>query len=223
MRKLGKLIVFEGADGSGKTTQAAAVRKRLLEMGRLVHAISYPNYANPETGIVISEFLRGEYGAVEAVHPRLLGLAFAVDRYSRKSELLGALETNDYVIADRYTFSNIAFQTAKVSGGKAAFREWIRRIEFDFFGMPLPDQVFILLAELEVIKRTTYRRISEPPREYIKEAIDIHEANDELQSRVLEEYKLMNGPEIFCINTTFENEWRVASMVTDEIMQTLVE
>ena len=137
----GKFWVIEGLDGCGKTTQMECL-KQALEMRNIPYKyIHFPMLNKGVYGELVAEFLRGEYGTVEGVHPKLVALLFANDRMEHISTIIDWLEEGYYVIADRYVYSNIAYQCAKLSeeGEKENLSKWILDIEFNRNALPMPE------------------------------------------------------------------------------------
>ena len=135
------LIVLEGLDGAGKSTQVRMFRKYLESDSPGLEYIHFPRYDAPVYGGLISRFLRGDFGANEAVHPQLVALLFAEDRRTAVPEMRRTLDAGGTVLLDRYVYSNIAYQCAKLKDGKEAeeLRQWILDTEYGQFGLPRPD------------------------------------------------------------------------------------
>ncbi|RPI82323.1 MAG: thymidylate kinase, partial [Planctomycetaceae bacterium] len=110
------LIDFEGIDGSGKGTQARRLCERLSAERIPCALISFPRYSETLFGRAVGEFLNGRFGALDQVHPFLVSLLFAGDRFESKGLLETALAQNEVVVLDRYVPSNIAHQASKRAG-----------------------------------------------------------------------------------------------------------
>src|SRR5579872_3745025 len=110
------LIDIEGIDGSGKGTQARLLTDRLLASGVSATLVSFPRYDATLFGKAVGEFLNGEFGSLDTVHPFLVSLLFAGDRFESKAYLLEAMRTSQIVVLDRYVPSNVAHQAAKLDG-----------------------------------------------------------------------------------------------------------
>ncbi|MDR2027116.1 MAG: dTMP kinase [Prevotellaceae bacterium] len=184
------LIVLEGLDGAGKTTQADLLQKHFESENRRSKFLHFPRFDAPVYGDLIASFLRGEFGDVNTVDPRLVALLYAGDRNSAAPELKSWLARGEAVILDRYVYSNIAFQCAKVSDSlkRKNLREWIFSLEFDFFAIPRPDiNIFLDVPfDFTVEKLRSQREGTE--RDYLKGKKDIHESDFDLQRRVREIY-----------------------------------
>lgn len=184
------LIVIEGLDGSGKSTQVSKVADYISnDLGRNLHYLHFPRFDAPVVGDMIARFLRGEFGAMEQVHPMLVALLFAEDRRDAACMIRQWLSAGDVVLLDRYVYSNIAFQCAKLEGQESdSLAEWIFRTEYSDFGIPKPDlNVFLDVPIAFVRDRLSDQRQGED-REYLEGRQDIHEADMGFQSKVREKY-----------------------------------
>ena len=108
------LVVLEGLDGAGKSTQVKKLRSYLEEVFGKIEYIHFPRYDAPVYGELISSFLRGDFGDNETVHPQLVALLFAEDRHGAAPGMKQILAQGGTVLLDRYVYSNIAYQCAKV-------------------------------------------------------------------------------------------------------------
>jgi dTMP kinase len=180
------LIAIEGIDGSGKGTQARILVARLRQSGRKVELISFPRYDATFFGRLIGSFLNGEYGSLDQVHPMLVSLLFAGDRYESRPKLAEALAACDVVVLDRYVASNIAHQGAKVSGAERdALCRSIEHVEYALYGMPRPDQVILLDLRVSVAQSLVSKKAA---RNYTDRAADIQEADAAYLERVRQLY-----------------------------------
>ena len=139
------LVAVEGIDGSGKGTQSSLLVQSLREQGLRAELISFPRYQSTRYGEQIGHFLNGGFGSLNAVHPVLVSLLFAGDRFESREYLQQLLVRNDVVVCDRYVSSNIAHQGAKTSPAeRAALRQWIEFVEYEQHQMPRADLTFWL-------------------------------------------------------------------------------
>lgn len=184
------LIVLEGLDGAGKSTQIDRLRTLLSGRGLACRYLHFPRFDAPVYGELIARFLRGELGEVDRVDPYLVALLFAGDRADAAEQLREWLVAGEVVLLDRYVYSNVGYQCAKLPEGAAreALRRWILDLEFGYYGIPRPDVSLFL----DVPFAFTARKLAEvrqgDDRDYLKGARDIHEASLELQRSVREVY-----------------------------------
>lgn len=180
------LIDIEGIDGAGKGTQAALLRDRLVQSGRSTALISFPRYNDTLFGKAVGEFLNGQYGSLDAVHPFLVSLLFAGDRLESRGHLEGALARHDIVLLDRYVPSNVAHQASKRHGAERD--ELIRRIlqiEFEINRLPRPDLVLLLDLPVEMAQQLIAKKAA---RSYTSRSADIQEADGAYLQRVRDVY-----------------------------------
>lgn len=142
----GKLIVFEGTDGSGKSTQFGALCRRLDGMGKEYRKLVFPQYSEPSSAL-IRMYLGGEFGKNPAdVNPYAASAFYAVDRYASLKKVWGRYyEEGGLVLTDRYTTSNAVHQAVKCARlDRPAFLRWLDDFEHDKMGLPRPDLVLYL-------------------------------------------------------------------------------
>ena len=143
---MGKLIVIEGTDGSGKSTQFALLSDRLHAEGRAFKHLEFPRYSQPSSAL-IRMYLGGEFGTHPSdVNAYAASTFYAVDRYASYKQDWGQwYEQGGLVLSGRYTTSNAVHQTSKESGKKQAeFLKWLYEFEYDRLGLPCPDVVIYL-------------------------------------------------------------------------------
>ncbi|MDR2466866.1 MAG: dTMP kinase [Prevotellaceae bacterium] len=182
------LIVFEGLDGAGKSTQVNMLRNHFAEKGQKTSFLHFPRFEAPLYGDLIASFLRGEFGA--AVHPKLVALMYAGDRRDAAPMLRKKLDEGETVILDRYVYSNIAFQCAKIDSEleRKSLEQWISRMEFEIFDIPRPDFAFFLDVPSEFTERNLLAERKGDDRSYLQGKKDIHESDLVLQRKVRERY-----------------------------------
>lgn len=185
------LIVLEGLDGAGKSTQLKMLCNYLEESGKKLKYLHFPRYDAPVFGELISNFLKGEYGSNDAVHPQLVALLFAEDRHAAAAQINSWLDEGYCVVLDRYVYSNIAFQTAKLPDREKALklREWIFDLEYNVFKIPKPDLNLFLDVPIDFVESELQHTRSGSDRDYLDGAQDIHEADIEFQKRVRDVYR----------------------------------
>lgn len=152
---MGKLIIMEGLDGSGKGTQAELLARRLTEQGRTLRKITFPDYASDSSALV-RMYLAGKFGdKPDDVNPYAASSFYLVDRYaSYKMNWGGFYQDGGLVISDRYTTSNAVHQCAKLPPEQwDAFLDWLFDFEYHKIGIPEPDRVIYLAVDPEVSQR----------------------------------------------------------------------
>jgi len=180
------LIDIEGIDGSGKGTQAQLLCDRLRQSGVSATLVSFPRYNATLFGKAVGEYLNGQFGTLAAVHPFLVSLLFAGDRFESKPFLLDALRTSDVVVLDRYVASNVAHQAAKLDDpARADLTAKILEIEFTLFGLPRPDLVLLLELPVPIAQDLIARKQA---RHYTSRKADIQEADAGYLERVRDVY-----------------------------------
>jgi len=191
---LNKLIVLEGIDGSGKSTQTELVKKYLQEKSLKYQFFHFPMYGHNEFSEVIAKFLRGEFGGVDEVDPYFVANIYAMDRFMFLPELQAAIEENDVVLLDRYVFSNLAYQGAKLKlGASELIKNWIYEFEFKFLKLPYPDLSIFFDVPMEVVKKRLESKREGNDRDYLQGKQDIHEADLDFQNRVRDNYLSLVG------------------------------
>ena len=185
------LIVLEGLDGAGKSTQVKKLRTYLEGLFGSLEYIHFPRYDSPVYGDLISRFLRGDFGSNEQVHPQLVALLFAEDRHGASPEMKATLRAGGNVLLDRYVYSNIAYQCAKISDPDEAenLREWIFNTEYGNFDLPRPDLNIFLDVPIGFVESKLNSQRGGSDRDYLEGGQDIHEADIEFQKRVRAIYR----------------------------------
>src|SRR5512138_941100 len=128
-----KLFVIEGLDGAGKSTQIKLLKDFFLKQGFGCEYLHFPRTDSPYFGELIARFLRGEFGTINEVDPYLVAMLYAGDRKDASDMITGWLKKGKIVILDRYTYSNIAYQCAKLSDTfrQTELMNWILKLEFE--------------------------------------------------------------------------------------------
>lgn len=185
------LVVLEGLDGAGKSTQVKKLRSYLEKMCRELEYIHFPRYDAPVYGDLISRFLRGDFGSNEEVHPQLVALLFAEDRHGAAPMMKKTLSEGGTVLLDRYVYSNIAYQCAKLGdpAERESLRKWIIDTEYGSFGLPKPDLNIFLDVPIAFVESRLESTRTGKDREYLHGSQDIHEADIEFQKQVQAIYR----------------------------------
>lgn len=185
------LIVLEGLDGAGKSTQVKRLKSYLESLPQGLEYIHFPRYDSPVYGGLITRFLKGDFGGNGQVHPQLVALLFAEDRRAAADEIRSALQAGKNVLLDRYVYSNIAYQCAKtVSDTEAeSLRQWIFDTEYKAFGIPRPQLNLFLDVPIAFVEEQLKAHREGSDRDYLQGGSDIHEQDIRFQERVRDMYR----------------------------------
>ncbi len=211
---MGKLIIFEGLDGSGKGTQTQLTAEALKAEGQDLRQITFPNYQSPSSALV-KMYLGGEFGQrPDDVNAYAASSFYAVDRYaSYKTDWGSFYREGGLVLSDRYTTSNAVHQCSKLPPMHwDGFLNWLFDFEYKKIGIPAPDCVVYLAVDPEVSQKLMTERyhgdeskkdIQEKDREYMA------------RSRAAAEYcaRTLGWQRIEC--TTIENGAKTMRTVQD--------
>jgi len=143
---MGKLIVIEGTDGSGKSTQFRLLTERIAAEGKPFQKLVFPQYAE-ESSALIRMYLGGEFGTKPSdVNAYAASAFYAVDRYASYKKVWGNwYENGGLVLSDRYTTSNAVHQASKEPEElRGKYLKWLYEFEYDKLGLPCPDLVIYL-------------------------------------------------------------------------------
>ena len=169
---MGKLIVIEGTDGSGKSTQFKRLTQRLTEENREFQKLVFPQYAEPSSAL-IRMYLAGEFGTKPTdVNAYAASAFFAVDRYASYKKVWGDFfENGGLIVSDRYTTSNAVHQASKMEGQEQKdFLKWLYEFEYEKLGLPCPDLVLYLDVPTDFTEMMMRRREADT-----NTTADIHE------------------------------------------------
>ena len=178
------LVVIEGLDGAGKRTLADKLTAALAERGASVASLAFPRYGADVHADLVSDALHGRLGDLaDSVHG--MAMLFALDRHAAAPEIRRLRQEHDAVLLDRYVASNAAYGAARLrQDARGEFVRWVREIEIDRFGLPVPDAHLLLRVTPELAAaRSAHRERTEPGRER-----DTWESDGGLQQRCAEVY-----------------------------------
>lgn len=169
---MGKLIVIEGTDGSGKSTQFRLLTDRLESEQVKFQKLVFPQYSEPSSAL-IRMYLGGEFGKSPSdVNAYAASAFYSVDRYASYRKVWGKwYEEGGLVVSDRYTTSNAVHQASKEPEDKREdFLNWLYDFEYDKLGLPRPDLVIYLDVPTDFTEKMLRHRESETHTQ-----ADIHE------------------------------------------------
>ena len=184
---MGKLIVLEGIDGSGKSSQYARICRRLEEDGILYHHIVFPRY-DKESSALVRLYLQGGFGSdPDAVNAYTASTFFAVDRFASYRDDWGlAYSQGNLILSDRYTTSNAVHQGSKLPAELLPeYFSWLSDLEYNRMQLPKPDLVIYLETTLEISVKRMRRRENATGTH-----ADIHEKNTKYLEKCLQTAEL---------------------------------
>lgn len=156
----GKLIVFEGTDGSGKATQTRLLCQALEQAGIAYQEIDFPRYGKPSAAMV-QEYLDGNLGKKPGdVNAYAASMFYAMDRFASYKQDWGAFyEEGGLIVADRYTTSNAVHQASKLPDEERnVYLDWLFDTEYHLLGLPKPDLVIYLDMPTEITEKMMRQR-----------------------------------------------------------------
>lgn len=179
MAKKGKLIVIEGSDGTGKTTQAKLLLAYFSKNKIPSVYISFPRYEDSLWGKMIRRFLNGEFGTIDKVDPYFASMLYAGDRLSAAPKIRKWLFEGKVVVCNRYVPSNLGHMAAKFADqkSKAKYIEWLEQLEYGENGIPKEDAVVLLEVDAATSRVLMKNR-----------KLDIHEKDMKYQEEVHKVY-----------------------------------
>lgn len=201
---MGKIIVIEGTDSSGKQTQSEILYENLKKLGIDTKKISFPNYESPACEPV-KMYLAGDFGKEPGkINPYPISTMYAIDRYASFKTAWGEFyEKGGVIVTDRYTTSNMVHQASKIDGikEKTEYLQWLEDLEYGKIGIPKPDLVIFLNMPTEFALKLMAERKNKITGEEKK---DIHESDTEYlkksHSTACEVAKMQGWEEIMCVD-----------------------
>lgn len=184
----GKLIVIDGGDGSGKTTQVSLLMDYLKKEHIPSKIVDFPQYYKSFHGKTVARFLRGEFGNLNEVSPYLAALSYALDRATAKNDMDQLLKKGGVIVANRYTTSSMAHHGAKFTSESEQnqFIEWISELEYNELKVPKENIVLYLYVPWKIGYELTNKK---QDRSYLLgKKQDIHESNLSYRKKVEEMY-----------------------------------
>lgn len=219
----GKIIVIEGTDCSGKQTQSELLVKRLIKDGFEAEKYSFPNYDSPTGRILAGPILGKDYECasffsnVTEVDSKVISLYYAADRRYNIAKIKNAINNGKIVILDRYVYSNMAFQGAKLNTEKEKIEmiKWLEKLEFDFLDLPRSDlNIFLHMPAVASISLVQKR----------EEMADEHEKNAEYLKKAENTYMLIASEYNFKTIECMKNDRiRTIEDINEELYNLVVE
>jgi dTMP kinase len=222
--KRGKLVVIEGTDCSGKSTQINILKQNLTKANKTFTILDFPNYKTP-TGKIVRRYLDGAFGPANEIPAKLASIFYAEDRYASKQFIFDALEEYDVVILDRYVESNMGHQGGKIRREieREEFFEWLRELEYDNFNLPKPDAIMLLympyLVGQELMKKRERKSEFHPGAD----KLDGHEGNIEHLKNAEESYlhlaRIYNWIQVNCAPSGLIDSLRTPEEISKEVWE----
>jgi dTMP kinase len=190
-----KLFVIEGVDGAGKSTQIKLLKDFFSKKGYNCEYLHFPRTETPYFGELIARFLRGEFGSLNDVDPYLVAMLYAGDRKDAADLIINWLSEEKIVLLDRYTYSNIAYQCAKLNDAllQDKLMNWILSLEFNHFFIPKPDLNIFLDVPFAFAENNLSKTRMGNDRDYLNGNRDIHEESMVFQKKVRDIYLRVSG------------------------------
>lgn len=220
-------LVLEGLDGAGKLHSNKHVERVSGRSRRKCRYIHFPRFDAPVYGELIARFLRGELGKLSQVNPYLVALLYAGDR-AEAADMLRSWLREGWVIADRYVYSNIGYQCAKIEDAaeREELRRWILDLEYVHNCIPKPDLSLFLDVPFAFTERRLCAARTGSDREYLKGEADIHESSLDLQRRVRQVYidSAEKDPELRVVGcSAADGEMASPEIIFERIVSQLVD
>ena len=222
---MGKLIIIEGTDGSGKQTQTELLYKKLCKLKgkEKIKKISFPNY-DSKASEPVKMYLAGEFGKkAQSVNAYAASVLYSVDRFaSYKMEWENFYNGGGIVVSDRYTISNMIHQVPKIHDKieKEKYLDWLTDLEWVKIGIPKPDVVFFLDIPFEISQKLIKDRENKITG---KKEKDIHEKDKNYLKNAYEVAKDLSVKYgwnvISCIN---ENKLREIEDINNEMLRIIL-
>lgn len=221
--KKGKLIVIDGTDGSGKSTQIALLVNHFKKDGYKVKVVDFPEYYSNFFGSFIGHCLTEQYYNFVRVHPKIASVLYAADRFESKQKIEDWLKKGYIVVADRYVSANQIHQGGKISNVKKrqSFIKWLDEMEYKVFKIPRPDVVFYLNLSLPFILDLIKERNKKTKRLYVGKKKDIVEGDIEYltNSHKSAVWLAKTQPEFVQIECTMKNILRTREDIHKEVYE----
>ncbi len=174
-KKRGKLIVLDGADGTGKATQFKLLVETLQSENYAVATVDFPQYGTKSAG-PLEEYLNGKYGQV---NPYAASIFYAIDRFDVAFQIRQWLEQGKVVVANRYVTANAGHQGGKIADyfERVKFFKWLDNLEYKIFNIPKPDLNIILHVPAVIAQKLVDKKKPETRKYANGKKRDLHEAD----------------------------------------------
>jgi len=221
---LGKLIVIDGTDGSGKATQTKKLIERFVDEGRKVETLDFPQYYNNHFGNIIGCFLRGDFGDPTKFNPYLASVLYAADRYESSEKIRQWLAEEKIILLDRYVSGNQIHQGGKIKDEekRKTFLNWLDKIEHGVFGIPRPDLILYLdvqpkTSQILIEKKASRNYTGGAKKDGVESSVEHQTDSHEQSLRLVSEMnnwvriKCEENGELLSIDLIHEKIWAIVS------------
>jgi dTMP kinase len=216
-----QLIVIEGADGSGKATQAHLLKEHFENEGVAVALFAFPRYEWGRSGQLLGELLRGDHGDFMSISPYISSLPYVIDRVAARDELQAALDSGKMVVCDRYLPSNLAHQSAKIRSTEEQkkFIEFCEELEYENLRMPRPSAVIYLSVPTAVSTKLVEGKGARGWLKGMRGKKDLAERDisHQKKARAMYEQFAKDRPTWFLIECVNAGDMRTRESIHDEI------
>lgn len=147
------LIVIDGIDGSGKTTQTKLLTKHFKKKGFKACSFDFPQYEQNFFGKMAGQYLHGHFGSTKTISPYLSSVLYAADRWETKEKIERKLKQGCIVVVNRYVPSSKIHQASKLKTACAQnkYLKWLDKLEYEIFKIPKPDLVLFLHLPIDIV------------------------------------------------------------------------
>lgn len=214
MARKGKIIVIEGSDSAGKEVQSRKLYQSLRRENYPVKFLGFPRF-DRFFGKIVGRYLRGEFGDITGLSPRLVSLPFALDRFELKNDIIRWLENGKLIVCNRYVGSNLAYMSAGLpEGQRPRFIKWLEELEYKKLGIPREDISIFLHVPAKVGQKLTYQKREKTYMKGLGRG-DLHERNLD--------YLKATGEQFFWLCRNRRHWVAVESMVDEENLRPIEE
>lgn len=207
----GFLVVLEGIDGSGKTTQVELTVQKLKELGIDCVSIKFPRYEDNIYGALIKRYLEGELGKISDISPYLVALAYAGDRSLAKDLINKWLDEGKVIVCDRYISASKAHMAANLEESqKEEFIKWVDELEYQTNNLPKENLTIFLSVDPSAALQNIDQEIK-----------DIHEQNVDHLRKAYQMYQKLSRtePNWEVVECTENGKMRLTEDINNQIIQ----
>jgi len=214
--KKGKLIVIEGPDGVGKSTQTELLKEHFSNLEKTVKSMHFPTHGEGFYGKLVDQYLNGDFGSLKEIPYHFSSFLFAQNRYENSTKIKEWLNKGNIVILDRYVSSAKAHQGSNIENKeeRIKFYNWLDNLEYKLNEIPRPDAVIVLNADYLTIKNTIKNRGNE----------DIHEKDENHLRKTIQVYKELSKmyDNWYLVKCDYNNKLLNKEIIHQNILKTFI-